>query len=515
MANQVSCKKFTDYLIRRAEHFDSMIVRDITPTDGWVGHVSTGIFPPGDGITRQFDKLHRVYPDMSAAWEDAQAGNCLTGHYPCDPTETEIGMGYTQEEYVLQQKSYKTQLFCFDQIMSADRAKEQFDNLIMGLRMATNIIMSDRLRTEAWRIAKYHYVPWEAGGGGQGPSAITYTSTGNLITMTPSLLPTGCMNIEVLQRFVQQQILEGSLGSNPDMPPILEYVTDIETAWFLREGNSALQNQFRFTDFVKGGALYKYGITDAIGNFGIRVDPFPMRFLEDGGTLYRVFPYTNVTATGGYGGSGIKGDVNSYYLDAGYQIDFIWNRYAMKSLIRKPMQINPMMPFAQRDFGGKWQFVMDNLGADAQGCVIENKRRNKGMFISDFHLATKDERPEWAIGFLTLRNRSCVAQTAQCFTPATYSAQDYNSANDPCEFVVEFTLTDDVGDYALAAGAATCNGVNIAHPAASGLADRDAVLVWLNTNLGELGVFTAGAGANDVVLTGQVCESFAAPFTSA
>jgi hypothetical protein len=61
----------------------------------------------------------------------------------------------------------------------------------------------------------------------------------------------------------------------------------------LREGNPGHCQQVPVcADFVKGGALYKYGITDAVGNFAIRIDPFPIRYQVDSRTalLNRVFP---------------------------------------------------------------------------------------------------------------------------------------------------------------------------------------------------------------------------------
>ena len=504
----ISCKQFSDYLIRRAEHFDSDIVKDITPTQGWVGHVSTGSFPSGDGVTRQFDKFHRVQPDLSGAWENVTADGCVGT--PCDPSETEIGFGYTQEQYSLQTKSYKTQLFCFDLIMSADRAKEQFSHLINILKDSSSIIVSDRMKTEAFRIAGNKVLTGLTGTGVNIP--FTYTSTGNLITMTPNALPDSILTIDILQRWVQPLILEGYGGANPLPNQMFELVTDMETAWNLREGNSSLTNSFQFTDFAQGGQLYKYGITDAIGNFGIRVDPAPMRFIETAGTLHRVFPYENGAAAGGYGGSGIKGNVNQDYIDAPYQIDFIHHRMAMKSLTRSTEQINSMMPFAQRDFGGNWQFVMDNLGADANGCVIENKRRNKGMFIADYSMATKPERPEWEVAILSARQRSCATVVAKCaeFVPATYNAQNYSSSNDACENTV--VVTKGAGAYPITidASSVTCNGVNVAHAASASLANQTAVLSFLNTELSELGSWVA-SGASNVALEGAVCTAVTIP----
>ncbi len=504
----ISCKQFSDYLIRRAEHFDSDIIKDITPTQGWIGHVSTGPFPAGEGVTRQFDKFHRVQPDMSAAWSDVTSTGCVGT--PCDKTETEIGFGYTQEEYSLQEKSYKTQMFCFDLIMSADRAKEQFGHLIEILRDSSSTIISDRMKTEAFRIAGNKVLTGLTGIGVNIP--FTYTSTGNLITVTPNALPDSVLTIDILQRWVQPLIFEGYTGAAGLPNSMFELVTDFETAWNLREGNSSLTNSFQFTDFAQGGQLYKYGITDAIGNFGIRIDAAPMRFLETGGVLHRVFPYKNQAASGGYGGAGIQGVVNQDYIDAPYQIDFIHHRMAMKSMTRSTEVINSMMPFAQRDFGGKWQFVMDNLGADANGCVIENKRRNKGMFIADYSMATKPERPEWEVAILSKRQRSCAAVTSVCteFTPATYTAQDYSSSNEACENTV--VITKGAGAYPITidASSITCNGYNVAHAASASLANQAAVLSFLNTELSELGSWVA-SGASNVALEGAVCTAVTIP----
>jgi hypothetical protein len=108
MAGNLSCKQFTDFLIRRSEHLDDTIIKDITPTDGWIGHVSTGSFPALDGISHTFDRIARVYPDLSGAWEDVAVDSCITTSSPCDPTEKKIGFGSIRDSYNLQRKSYGT-----------------------------------------------------------------------------------------------------------------------------------------------------------------------------------------------------------------------------------------------------------------------------------------------------------------------------------------------------------------------------------------------------------------------
>jgi hypothetical protein len=366
-------------------------------------------------------------PDMSHAWTDVGVTSCIGE--PCDPNETRIGFGYVRDSYKLQYASYDTDLFCFDLIMSADKAKEQFSFIVNDvLRPATSLITSDRLRTEAFRIAGDH---WVAGGVG-GLTAFTYTETGNLTNIVPSVLPTSKLSNRMLQRRVEPQLLRGALGPNPfSNPPMLEFVTgSTDLDELMHDGT--ITDHWRFERFDVGGEFYKYGWLARVGNYGIRVDPHPIRFqlAQDGVTLNRVYPYVNIAAT-----QGIRGIDNAAYINAPYQVSFIWHRQAMKYLVQDSTSINPMMPFAARDFGGKWQFVMDNLvckQTDGTLLPVDNRRRNKGQFIADWRAATKPQHTEWCEVILHLREPACVYEIPPCAATPDYVGQDYSSDNDPC-----------------------------------------------------------------------------------
>lgn len=501
----LSCKQFTDILIRRTEHLDEEIIRDITPTDGWIGHVSTGVWNPYDGVSKTFDRINRVWPDLSGCWQDVQVGSCVGT--PCDPTEKKIGFGYTRDSYHLQERSYSTDLFCFDLIMSADKAKEQFRGLVENLKEATNHIVSERFRTEALRIAGKKIIA------GAGLTPLTYTLNDDCTRITPNALPTSKITIQMLMRQIEPLKLNGYFGKVPGMPMLAEYVTDELTGFTLVQGNASLTNQFRFEDFMKGGVLYKYGMVNGIGNFGFRYDTFPMRFqvLADGITLERVYPYMNTTAT-----DGIKGDVNDAYVNAPYQIDFIWHRLAMKTMVAKMAPLNPEMPFMVRDLAGKWYFAMDNLGADANGCVIENKRRNKGMFFSDFRNATKAERPEWVVAILHHREIACVVDVPSCNPVPDYVVQDYSSANAPCPNPdLTFDLSGLTAPYSVAADSITCNGVPVDHPAITDEATLTDLAAQLNTDVPQLGTWSADEDAGTIILAGSTCNTVELPATGA
>jgi hypothetical protein len=498
VTNTLSCRQFTDLLIRHAEHIEDELIKDVQPIDGEIGHYATAQFPAYAGTEHTFDRLNRVFPDLSGPWQDVVASGCFGT--PCDPTAKKIGMGSTRDSFKLQQKSWETPLFCFDLILSADRAKDEFSNMILNLRNATNIIVSDRLKTEYIRISDRKVVADAF------LTPITYTEGED--TIVPSSLPTSLLTISMLQRLVYPLMINGYLGSTPDMPPMFELATDMITAQNLREGNPTLANMVQFRDFVAGGALFKYGITDSIGNFAIRIDKFPPRYqlLADGVTLQRVHPYRNVPTT-----NGIRSVENEAYTNARYQWSRIHHRMAMTHLTREVEQLNSMMPFATRDFGGKWQFVMDNLGADEHGCVINNERRNKGKFIADFQFATKAAHPEWAVGILHMIDPGCIVEIAPCSPDPGYVEQDYSSANDVCPIEYTFDLQ---GAGPFTVGDITCNGVLIDHDDLGSLADVDALVEALNDSLSSLGTWSSDSDTT-IKLTGSTCNSVTVDITSA
>lgn len=517
----LSCRQFTDFLSRRSEHLDDAIIYALHPIDTWIGHVSTGRFPAEEGVEHTFDRFENVFPDLRNAWEDVSAGSCIG--QPCDPSTQQIGMGFTRDSYRLQRKAYDTQLFCFDQILSADRAKQQFAHVIKTLRRASTIITSDRMRREALRIAKYK---WAASNNTL--TAITATWDSTMTYLTVSSLPTSKLTARHLQRRVQPQIRNGALRTETNhevAQPMLEFVTAMDEIWNVIEGNPDLSDHWRFQDFGEwADKFYKYGWTGKLGNYGLRDDSYSLRFnivqqnADGSWKLQVVFPYENVAAT-----EGIKEEVNDDYDRAPIQLDFIWHRMAMTSLVRDTTQINPMMPFAMRDFAGKWQFVMDNLtcGTDVNGnpIAVNNERRNKGKFIADFSFATQAQHPELAEAFLVLREEACIVDNPRCQADPGYPSQNYSSANDTClatNVVLTFTPAKnaDTQTYELPANTVLCNGLAIFNDAITGTTTLAALVAQLNAASGTSAMGTwSVASATTITLTGAVCSTVNLPWT--
>lgn len=515
----MDCRAFTDFLSRRSEHLDEDIIHSMHPIDDtWIGHVSTSRFPAQDGVEHTFDRFENVFPNLAVCWKDRAVASCVGT--PCDPDETKIGIGFTRDSYRLQGVSYATDLFCFDQILSADRAKAQFAHIVRTLRRATTIVNSHRLRTEGFRISK---IKWVTTNGLTRLTTATWNA--NCTELTVSALPTSKMSARHLQRRVSPQIRNGALGEsiNRGAQPMLEFVSDMESVWDMIEGENNLTDHWRFQDFDNAGNFYKYGWTGKLGNYGLRADPAELRFNlkstnADGTfTLQLVFPYVNQAAT-----EGIREIVNEDYDNAHYAIQLIWHRRAMTSMVRDTTAINPEMPFAARDFGGRWQFVMDNItcGTDENGnpIAVDNKRRNKGQFIADWEYATMASYPELAESFLTLREPACIVDIPICAAPNGYPTQNYSSANDQCltgAVVLTFTpvLNQATSRFVIEANSIQCNEDSVFHERID-QPTLSALVAALNgsDDTNTLGTF-AVSGSN-ITLSGTACSSAVIPFTS-
>lgn len=434
----MNCKSFTDLLSRRSEHLQDYILRDVTPNGTLIGYFETGRWPALNGVSFTFDKFNRMWPDMGVAWQDVTAGSCVGT--PCHPHETCIGFGFTRDMAKLQQISYTTDLFCFDQIMTADRAKQQFSHIVEGLRDATNTIISNRLLNEQFRVAGHHWLCTTTG-----LVPFTFTEANDLTTLIPSALPTAQIVPNHLRRRVTYQMNSGALGRNVvNVPPKIEVMTDLDTVWDLCKGDTTVSDHWRFNEFSPADKEYwGYGWSGQIGNFMLKALLQPQRWqIMADGSLNRVFPYINIAAT-----QGIKAIPNPQYDVAEVQASYITHRRGFRNLVLDSTSINPNMPFAARDFGGKWQWVMHDLtcgtvsvcdstsGVGVQRTIpvpVDNTRGNQGKFIADFKFGTEAQFPEYLECFLHLRAQPCIVSTPPCGMNETYVEQDYNSCNDPC-----------------------------------------------------------------------------------
>ena len=439
--------QYTQFLVDQEPVYDKLILEDIRPEDGWILHVDVGTFEAYSGVQHTLDRFNHVWPNVTKVWNATVAGNCLGT--PCDKTEHYITWGSTRLVYFLEEQSWATPLLCFDQEMHVTHAREQFRQIISDiLKPATSAIWSNYLRK---RVAQYAGTQFVASAA-MTPFTFNWVVVGDEeIYIDCTAKPSSKLTPQMLQRQVQPLMQVGYFGKQPfkDMPPMIELVTDLETCWDLDHlggqqgvgGIPSIQGNWRFEQWDASTKYWKYGFSGSIGNFVVRVDPFQLRFNYVGvvGGNYRfqvVLPYVNVPSSGAGGAAGLKDLVNPTYQTSIYAWSYIWHRKGMQVLVSDATPVNPEMPFSSRNFGGKWQFVMDNLGADKNGQPIENKRRNKGQFIADFKQAVRPQHTELIELIFHQREPSCVIAVQPCEADPGYPQQSYESDPTECSGVI-------------------------------------------------------------------------------
>jgi hypothetical protein len=440
----VSGCSFTNFLVDQQPVYDKLILEDIRPTDGWILHVDTGTFEAYSGVQHTLDRFNHVWPNVTKQWVATQAGNCLGT--PCDKVEHYITWGSTRLVYFLEEQSWATPLLCFDQDMHITQAREQFRQIISDiLKPATSAIWSNYLRK---RVAQNCANMWVANAQfGQTASLFTYNWVvvgDEEIYIDATRRPTSKLTPQMLQRRVQPLMQVGYFGKMPfkdeTNPPLIELVTDLETCWELDHlggqqgvgGVPSIAGNWRFEQWDASQKYWRYGFSGQIGNYAVRVDPFQLRFNFVGTTggnfrFQVVLPYLNIPSSGAGQAAGLKDVVNPDFQAAQFCWSYIWHKKAGQVLVSDATPVNPEMPFSARDFGGRWQFVMDNLGADVNGQPIENKRRNKGQFIADFKQAYRPQYTELSELIFHKREPACVIEITPCNADPGYPAQVYTS----------------------------------------------------------------------------------------
>lgn len=456
--------------------------------------------------------------------------------------ENTIGWGSTRLTYGLEKQSWQTPLLCFDQDMHITHAKQQFRYIISDiLKPATSTILSMFLRKRGLFWADNKVVPnstmssftfnWVLSGHSE-----TYFDCSAGPTQVYKLTP------QHLQRWVEPLIRVGYLGKNPwseTRPPMLELVTDTQTLWELdRLGagggyvnqtyTPTVSGNWRFEQWDAASKYWRYGFSGQIGNYTSRVDVEQLRFNYVGvspldATLSRyqvVIPYKNIPSSGAGGQSGLKSINNPDYDNAQFAISFIWHPQGIQCLVSDATPINPEMPFASRNFAGRWQFVMDNLGADANGTVISNKRRNKGQFIADFKQAVAPFHTEWLVALFHKREPSCLPQISPCNADPGYPTQTYTADPGSCptpaaSIVITPVKQTDVTPnvYAIEANTILCDQGQVLHAAltpAAAVTTLTLLAAWLNQYVSNLGTWSVST--TTIVLTSSTCAQVEIPW---
>lgn len=452
------CTQYFSYLSDRTPHWENDILQDWFPTDdAWMGHVMTAPWDAFTGTQHVRDRFHMAAPDLTGGWNLFDTQSMLTNNglgaaeagegcvAACSRAEVCVGWGITRKHFDRYTKAYTTRPFCFDEINTRAKAKEQMGDIVAGLKEITKMVQSDFLRTAALYFADTIYIC----GNALLEVPITALTFSNTACATIDVggagnLPTSMLTAQYLQRHYNPLQFSGYFKSKFVPNGMFKLITDPVTSAQLTTQNPAFTSMYRLTDFTKGGDLFKYGMTAAIGNFGISWDAYPMRFNWDAGAalLRRVWPWRNIAAGQAGGPSmGVKKADNPLYFTARYQVSQIWHPEAMKRYVPNLESVSPEMPFLTRDLAGKWNFiggnrdkvfvVIDPVTGDT--CTIDNKRGNQGAMFADFEAGIEFQRPELVRGILHLNEPGCVVNETPCSSDPGYVIQDYSGCLPLCQ----------------------------------------------------------------------------------
>ena len=454
----ISACDLPQFLVDQTPKFDELILEDIRPTDGWMLNVSTGTTPMGTPVEITQDRFRSVYPNVTKAWTKVLANGPGCVNAPCDPPEHQIGWGADRLTYYAEQITWSTPLLCYDQDMHITAAEQHIGQIISEiLRPATTYISSVFLRKRALLWCKYK---WQANST-QAPFTFQWTLAGpngdEETYFDCSVNPNSVYLLvpQMLQNRFSPLMRKGYAGKNPfkETAPFIELVTDMDTCWSLDKlggsqgvgGVPSVTGNWRFTEWSAANEYWRYGFSGQIGNFMVRVDELGLRFNYVGdqgaganggnGNRYRyqiVLPWVNNITSGAGGTAGLGSDANLAFDQAQYSISFIWHKRAMELLVPDSGTLNPEMPFMHRDFAGKWQFQMHDLGADVNGLPIKNAWGNKGRFAAWFKYYVRPLHTEFAEAIFHMREQFCIPQISVCNPSPGYPAQVYNSALPVC-----------------------------------------------------------------------------------
>jgi hypothetical protein len=516
MANgqMISCNQYANYLISQEPVYDKMIVQDTRPIDGLMGYYKSEGFDSYSGTTHTFDRATMVFPDITVPWTPFGTDNC--SGTPCDPERNPIGWGNKRATYSLVEQNWKTDLLCFDQMMTKTRAKEHMAQVVNKvLKDATSHIMNGFLYRVAIENAEKKLCvstglpeitfAWDTGG----YRYLTVRRADNNALITPG----GRMTAEILRTQVQDQYLRGAIPKEKDGFGALQFHTDIDTFQYLGKEAPTLYDKWRFGTFGPAAKeYYKYGFSGYIGDFMVKCLMMPWRFNQvSTGRFQHVLPFVNEASA-----EGLRSMPNPDYQRARYQFSMINNPTALTIMPFRAEALNPNMPFLVRDYGGSWKFRTNDLGADCNGKPIDNSEGNKGRFQASFRLAVKPTQPDRIVAFFHQVSPACPTIIEVCSDDPGYPAQDYNSANELCDQVILIVATpDSEGAYTAAAGSITCGG-NIVPGAEISEADLGDFVTELQTQweaAGLAGDWTVvDEDAGTIMLDGGTCSDVSIAF---
>jgi hypothetical protein len=434
-----SCTNFRTNLALQTPVYDKMFLREFKPMDSpLIGRHETEAWEDGTGDTHYFDRVTVGQPDLTKAWGRIDASECGTNS--CNPPRSFVSFGTQRDSYYKEQIVLQSQLFCLTQLRHQTRPGEQITEIYRNIKQVPEMFTTEFLRNRAFQYAPTVQIATASGDTTFTPAASTVEANLTVINLTASGLPTSQLTWNYLNYLTTQLQLQGYQTESGLPMGLYNLITDPRSWFKLSNGSADIKEMMALSSSDQASPLYRIavdgGIQKPFGNIAPTLDKLPARFqVLSGSILNRVYPYYNATNT-----TGTKRVVNPAYVNARYQLSYIWHPKAIKLWTAAFKKIHEKVPSVNSSLYGTWTFV-NNQGVmsftqpDGTVCTLNNDLQNYFYWLVAMELGFQYKYPELIMPILHLvdgSGKDSIAIDPVCGTAPQYVAQNYSSAPTEC-----------------------------------------------------------------------------------
>jgi hypothetical protein len=428
-------------LAARTPVYDEDFLYDWKPLDSPVmGRHQTEVWKQGTGGTHISDTIEIGQPDLNQQWQRIDSGECQDA---CNPPSVTVSYGTKRGEHYMEQMRINSGLFCLTQLRHNTQPSEQITRIMSGLKKIPEMYNTDFLQVHAVdqapsvAIASAGFPTWT-------PIRGTNTS-GQLTTIdlgSAALLPQSQLTFPMMNYWTTTLGLNGYSEAGSGLGDgIYNLITD-PYSWFkMTNGAESMKDMMALTDAQQASPLYKVGqgIQKPFGNIAPTLNKMPIRFQlmsgGSGGLLNRVYPYFNVAAT-----TGIMRIPNPAYIQARYQLSFIWHPKAIKIWTPDFKKMADKVPTVNSAMYGQWQLI-NNQGllryTQPDGTVCDKDNTDQVWFYwrSAMELGFQYMYPELMLPILHQVDGSgfnTAPNDPACGSAPAYTAQNYYDSPQYC-----------------------------------------------------------------------------------
>lgn len=380
----MSCEAVIDYLQRESGRVGPDIYSRVFTRSPWVGLIRRGTFPDGMGHTISVLTYERNAPVLAEpSWTTLTVNDGdITESGLCAPPATKIGVGNTLRTYNLARRVLEGPDFCVENIRFSFQLREQLTQVMNILTEYTLIEWEIRDRHEYLRLVK-----WKVSVNAQ--LTVSEATTAPYFGACPtSILTQGVLN-RWRARLLRDGAAESALG-RANGAPIFTLIVSYETSENLIFLNADIRDDLRWGK--PNELLAPFGVDRSYRGFYHLIDAYPMRGTCAAGVFTETPAFSLQSAT-----KGQRAEVNQSWMDAPYEISFIFDPMVFEQLIPQPItNPAPKFSFNPVNYMGDWQAknIIDRV-CNPDGTVIFHR----GILAA----ASKPVHPERGVAFLHLR----------------------------------------------------------------------------------------------------------------